>query len=816
MAPAKPPDLEPQTLHVPRNRGTWSDVLTRLILGPDTERHINLKITLSGQVGYVGVMVLIWHSMQVGWLDLFAGLSLAALVAGSALMVYLSLRLGWSQRLRDPAMTLPQMMLATVLTALGCIAAPALHIALLMQVATTLAYSTFALKGRAVLIVQSFTMLVYIASSIVMCQLRPDYYKPEVEILVLGILAGTVVMLTWSGSQIAIMRARQRSQREELSEMLVRIEELATHDTLTGLYNRRHMNTLLAHHVERTHRHAIGLTVAMIDLDHFKQVNDTHGHGVGDQVLQTFARTAQAALSGADTLARWGGEEFLLLTSASPQQVLALLDRVRAQLADKPAANLVPALRVSYSAGVAPYRPGESIVTTISRADDALYEAKAAGRAQSRLAPVADAGVGAGDRAAPALACVTSMDPALAADAATIATPPPVRAGATRADAAKADASADLAPAGPRSWVLGRDLKQRRSVARTLVGSSPYLFSLLALAYATHVRQVEASTAWPLAWGLVLTPLLMFALVRSGQTRHLADPAITLVQMLVALTWGTALYATMGQAHAAQLMNLVMALTVAVCNMRWRQAWIACGYAVVLLTAAMLVMPHLRPDVYDPRVEFGCWVLMMFNAPAVMLMGMNLGKLRSRLSSQRQQLKEAVARLSELATRDELTGLHNRNHMNEMLAHYRRRHETCGETFTIALIDMDHFKHINDRYGHAVGDEALQAFARQAAGTLRQTDVIARWGGEEFLVLCPQNSPEQAAIGLERLRKAFSEIAVSHSVPELRASFSVGLSAPDGAESIERMLARADAALYEAKRSGRNRICLEGAVAAGA
>lgn len=783
------------------------------MLGPDPERHLNLKITLSGQVGYVGVMVLIWYCTQVGFLDARIGPPLAMLVAGSALCVYLLLRLGLSQRLRDPAMTLPQMLLATVLTAIGCMAAPALHIGLLMQVATTLAYSTFALRGRAMLIMQGFTMLVYIASTIVMCRLRPDYYKPGVEILVLGVLATTVMMLTWSGSQIASLRARQRSQREELTKMLARIEELATRDALTGLYNRRHMNTLLQHHVERARRHDVPLTVAMIDLDFFKQVNDTHGHGVGDDVLRTFARTAQAALSGTDTLARWGGEEFLLLSSSQPQDVLALLERVRTQLATTPASNLVPQLRIAYSAGVALHQHGEHVNTTINRADAALYEAKAAGRTQSRLAPEAPPGA-----LATAWAPVAPMAPASALASVPAAdldrtttqvliTPEPPSA------TPEADTLPEAPPAGPIAWLLGHDARQRLWVTRTLIGSSPYLFSLMSLGYATYLGLVPLLMAQWLAWGLTLTPALMYALVRSGCTRQLADPAITMVQMLVASTWGAGLYATMGAAHAAQLMNLVMVLTVAVCNMRWRHAWVVCIYSMVLLSVTMLVMSHLQPAVYDPMVQFGCWVLLLFNAPAVMLMGMNLGKLRSRLAQQRAQLNDTVARLRELATRDELTGLHNRNHMNEMLAHYARRHAQCGETFTVALIDLDHFKRINDRYGHTVGDEALQTFARQAAETMRQIDVIARWGGEEFLVLCPQTSPDQAAIGLDRLRRTFTEITVSNSVPDLRASFSAGLSAPGGDEPIEATLARADTALYRAKDAGRNRICIQRAEA---
>ncbi len=800
---------------------TVRNPLVRWVLGPDPERHLNLKIMLGGQVGYLASLLLIWIFTHNGVMNPAWGWPLALTVMASSLVFYLVMRLGWSRRLRDPGLTVPQMMSSVLLSALGCVLAPQAHILLLMSVCTTLAYSTFSLKGRAVFFMQCFTLTVFGVTGLVMGQRLPHIFRPEVDFLVLCVLATVVVMLTWSGSQIAALRDRQRRQREELAQMLTRIENLATHDALTGLHNRRHMNTLLAHHVDRAQRHGLPLTVALLDLDHFKHVNDTHGHGVGDDVLQTFARVALDALAGTDTLARWGGEEFLLLSSAPAPAVLALLDRIRATLIDTPVSPQVPALRVNFSAGVACYDVHEAVGDTINRADQALYAAKAAGRAQSQLAatPVADdlPYVPALDSAAhhaprhPAVSDTPST-PLSATETALAAA-----AQAPAGEAPVADVEADAEPAGggdtparPRlAWLLGHERRPRSWVARTLIGSTPYAFSLLALAYASRVGLLPTELAQALAAGLFATPVLIYTAVRAGWTARLADPAITLIQMLVAMSWSGVLYATMGTAHEVLLMILILVMTIAVCNLRGRQSWIVCSYAMVLMSGVIGWMSWTQPEVYPPRVEIGCWIIVIFNLPTVMLMGTHLSKLRARLSKQRGELTDAVKRLGELATHDELTGLHNRNHMNEMLAHYARRHAECGEMFTVALIDLDHFKRINDRYGHAIGDDALRTFARQAGDTLRNIDVIARWGGEEFLVLCPQTSPDQALIGLERLRRVFNDLTVSPQAPELRATFSAGLSTPAPGESIEGMLARADAALYEAKHAGRNRICLQ-------
>src|SRR5690606_38715624 len=101
--------------------------------------------------------------------------------------------------------------------------------------------------------------------------------------------------------------------------------------------------------------------------------------------------------------------------------------------------------------------------------------------------------------------------------------------------------------------------------------------------------------------------------------------------------------------------------------------WMVCGYAMMVMTAAMWTMSRLNPTVYVPEVEVANWIQMMFNLPTLMLMGVQLNTLHRRLRTQRVQLKEAVERLGQLATHDELTGLNNRAYMNEMLAHYQRR-----------------------------------------------------------------------------------------------------------------------------------------------
>jgi diguanylate cyclase (GGDEF)-like protein len=142
--------------------------------------------------------------------------------------------------------------------------------------------------------------------------------------------------------------------------------------------------------------------------------------------------------------------------------------------------------------------------------------------------------------------------------------------------------------------------------------------------------------------------------------------------------------------------------------------------------------------------------------------------------------------------------------MLTLLAEHALRKERNGPDFMVALADMDHFKSINDRFGHRVGDDALVCFAKQAKMHLRSTDIVGRWGGEEFLIILPESPPGDPNIGIERLRGALAVTQVSASAPHLRLAFSTGITRYMPGEEIDNVIERADQALYAAKAAGRN------------
>jgi diguanylate cyclase len=185
---------------------------------------------------------------------------------------------------------------------------------------------------------------------------------------------------------------------------------------------------------------------------------------------------------------------------------------------------------------------------------------------------------------------------------------------------------------------------------------------------------------------------------------------------------------------------------------------------------------------------------------------MLLSSLRGRLHRQRTELQAALARIQDLATLDDLTGLANRRRAHELLSAEVTRGQRATQPFAVALVDLDRFKRLNDRFGHAGGDEALRHFAEAARANMRACDLVARWGGEEFLLLMPETGLDQALEALERLRAQVESASIASAQGEMRFTFSAGVAVYRVGQTVADTVARADRALYRAKAGGRNRV----------
>ena len=179
------------------------------------------------------------------------------------------------------------------------------------------------------------------------------------------------------------------------------------------------------------------------------------------------------------------------------------------------------------------------------------------------------------------------------------------------------------------------------------------------------------------------------------------------------------------------------------------------------------------------------------------------GKLRAMTAS----LSARSETLEHAALTDGLTGMQNRRYFDDALSEYLEEFRRIAKPIGLMILDLDHFKQINDTHGHDVGDEVLREVSRNLKDLTRYHDVVARLGGEEFAVVAP-NMNQDALIKLaERIRKAISAQAVTTGNVRLKVTTSVGLAVWNGKESADDFYRRADKMLYQAKRQGRNRVC---------
>lgn len=361
------------------------------------------------------------------------------------------------------------------------------------------------------------------------------------------------------------------------------------------------------------------------------------------------------------------------------------------------------------------------------------------------------------------------------------------------------------------TWLMGHDKRTRRQVEATLFSAATYgLYGLILLAQ-SQLGLVRGSVAAALGAGMLLCNLAFYAAVRSGLVSHGPDPGLTGTQMVVGVAYVYLGYAALGPAAPGIVIVMASHVVYAMFWMTPSSVWRLALASLAGLAVTMALCARLWPGRYPHEVQVSTFLYVALVVPLIALLAGRVAGMTQRLQVQRQQLKQALAEVRTLASRDELTRVHNRHHMAERLADLRRghgqRHADGTVPLSLALIDIDWFKRVNDEHGHAVGDEVLRRFAALVKAELRSHDLLARWGGEEFLLALPDTPRGQALEVLERLQRTLADPEHRHMPAGLTVSFSAGLVEMAAAETLDAAVERADRAMYTAKHAGRAR-CL--------
>ncbi len=350
--------------------------------------------------------------------------------------------------------------------------------------------------------------------------------------------------------------------------------------------------------------------------------------------------------------------------------------------------------------------------------------------------------------------------------------------------------------------LFSKEPVRRAHLKLTFLGLALMMYCAGLGLYAASLAGAPAGLAQGWAVAMVAGQLVAYLAIRSGVTRSWRDPGITTPQLVYAVTMGAVAYAFVGPMRAAVFLPLMVIMIFGLYALPTRVIAFVALYAVVLFGGVMFAKAQQDPGVYTPAVEFGHFLMFLVMIPIVPVLGIRFAEARARQERQQHDL----LRVQTLASRDELTGLINRREMTILLQRAQMAWERTGRPYCVAVIDIDHFKHVNDRFGHGIGDEVLKRFADMANQTTRDQDTLARWGGEEFVLLLGNSRLTASQAGLERLREAVAAHIMAVGAHSITVTMSVGIAEPLDDETYERVLSRADHALYVAKARGRNAV----------
>ena len=367
--------------------------------------------------------------------------------------------------------------------------------------------------------------------------------------------------------------------------------------------------------------------------------------------------------------------------------------------------------------------------------------------------------------------------------------------------------AAELEDVGPRqtAMALSRRAKQRRQIQGMIaVGYAIDAFVLLIYAHAGAIP----ATIGPAyaACGLVFVACYL-VLSETGFNERFKDHYFVAPQSIINMTIMLAFAYFAPEVGVMFLCTLFVVFNFSSLRSTPRQTaivWTAMALGLAglfLLTDKPISIPH---GTYLQR--FATMTMFILTIGRCMFLGIFSSSLRQSLYKRGLELKEAYKRIEELAELDELTGSFNRRCIMRMLEDEIARAHRIDTPCSIALIDLDWFKRINDNYGHPTGDEVLRTFAITVFANIRTIDRFGRYGGEEFLLMLPDTSGDSAACILDRLRAIIADLDWSAFSPGMQVTISAGVATLKPDETADALLARADGALYTAKARGRNHI----------
>jgi diguanylate cyclase len=356
----------------------------------DRFRHNLVRTQIRIALAYSYDCLMLFGFAAAGYISLQLPIAILASLTFLVVIVNVAHASGWSRKQQDPTLFLPQQFYAICVALSVAVIAPQIGF---QPFATLFAISAFSFLAPNTKSLVYCWVATAIGAVAVIFLAGPRLAMPTSSLagqaLTAGVLIGLLARCIWIATFFQRLRRRLSQKNRELKAAISRIEILANRDPLTGLPNRRAVTSWLDEQIALCRRSKAPLSVAILDIDHFKRINDAHGHAAGDRTLQIFAGLASDSILDTDRIGRYGGEEFLVvLCGTDLRAASAPLERVRERLATQDWAAIDRNLHVTITIGVTEYIAGDTADTLIRRADMALYFGKEAGRDRVVLSPI--------------------------------------------------------------------------------------------------------------------------------------------------------------------------------------------------------------------------------------------------------------------------------------------------------------------------------------------------------------------------------------------------------------------------------------------
>lgn len=299
--------------------------------------------------------------------------------------------------------------------------------------------------------------------------------------------------------------------------------------------------------------------------------------------------------------------------------------------------------------------------------------------------------------------------------------------------------------------------------------------------------------------GILVVNILIYATIRTGLNKRFKDPSLTLLQMVIATFWAMVVVYYADSIRSVVLLLYLVVFVFGLFKLNVWQFLFLSAFAVVNYTSVIFLLYKIHPEAINARIEILNIVVLATVLPWFSLVGGYITRLRNKIS-------HALSTIEKIAIIDDLTQVFNRRQMYKILEHEKALVDRGVNSFSVCIFDLDHFKRVNDTFGHSAGDVVLRTVAQEAQKNLRNIDHIARYGGEEFILILTHSEKREAMDCAERIRELTKQIVFDNMPSDFRITISVGVTEYQPSELIQKAIDRADVALYRAKANGRDRV----------